>query len=102
MAMKEIARKVFMTLNEDRGTYYILNDQNFVTKFPARNDEEAKRKFRKWCDDREKKRRTDERKAKRSPHEEWVKQSVEECFNGKEFDWDEYQYLCDIGDNWFE
>ena len=50
--MKEIARKLFVTLNEDRGIYYILNDQNFVLKFNAKDNKQAKEKFRKWCKDR--------------------------------------------------
>ena len=29
-----------------------------------------------------------------------VRQNVEECWNGKEFDWEEYQHLCDIADYW--
>lgn len=29
-----------------------------------------------------------------------VEQNVMECWDGKEFDWEEYQYLCDITDYW--
>lgn len=50
--MVEIDRKVFLTLNKDSGRYmyYVLNDQNFVDKFYADSDEEAKKIFRerKW------------------------------------------------------
>lgn len=62
--MKEIARKLFVTLNESRGSYYILNDQNFVKRFEAINDDEAIKIFYKWCQDKEKQRRKNEYKAK--------------------------------------
>ena len=37
-----------------------------------------------------------------TPHEEWTRESIEECWNDGEFDWDEYQRLCDIADEWFD
>lgn len=48
--MEEIARKLFVTLNKERHMYYVLNDQNFVDKFYAENDEQAIKIFeeRKW------------------------------------------------------
>lgn len=48
--MEEIARKLFVTLNKEKYIYYVLNDQNFVDKFYAKNDEEAIKIFeeRKW------------------------------------------------------
>ena len=29
-----------------------------------------------------------------------VKQNIDECFHTGEFDWDNYQELCDIADYW--
>ena len=29
-----------------------------------------------------------------------VEQNIIECQNGKDFDWDQYQQLCDIADYW--
>lgn len=33
---------------------------------------------------------------------ERVEQNLSECWNDEcgEFDWDEYQYLCDVADYW--
>ena len=33
---------------------------------------------------------------------ERVEQNIEECWDkeAEEFDWDTYQYLCDLGDYW--
>ena len=28
-----------------------------------------------------------------------VEQNIFECSQGEDFDWDEYQYLCDIADS---
>lgn len=47
--MFEIDRELFVTLERDNPTrhmYYILNDQNFVDKFYAEDDEKAKAEFR--------------------------------------------------------
>ena len=47
--MVEIDRELFVTLERDNPTkymYYILNDQNFVDKFYAEDDEKAKAEFR--------------------------------------------------------
>ncbi len=50
--MIEIDRKIFLSLNKDKGhyIYYVLNDQNYVDRFFADSDEEAKKIFRerKW------------------------------------------------------
>lgn len=46
--MKEIARQCFATLNKEGNTYYILNDQNYVTGFYAKNEELAKEIFKAW------------------------------------------------------
>lgn len=47
--MVEIDRELFVTLERDNPTkymYYILNDQNFVDKFYAEDDEKAEAEFR--------------------------------------------------------
>lgn len=45
--MEIIERNLFVTLSKDRnGMYFIHNDWNYVDKFYADSDEEAKRKFR--------------------------------------------------------
>lgn len=33
---------------------------------------------------------------------EWTDQSIDECWDEdtKDFDWNEYQYLCDIAEYW--
>lgn len=52
MAMKELARQAFATLNTDRFGYYILIDGYFEKQLPACNNEQAKEMFQDWLDKR--------------------------------------------------
>lgn len=46
MAMKEIDRELFVSLNEENHMYYILNDGNFVDKYFAPSTDKAIEEFR--------------------------------------------------------
>lgn len=40
--------------------------------------------------------------AEQTWYEQWAQRNVEECWDEetREFDWDRYQYLCDIAEYW--